>query len=161
MTFSLRKPDIKDALAILQCHQAAIKAKALAYYGEHIVNAWAPKVTDEVIQRIESEINQPDWIYLVAESEEGIIGFGIVVPKDNELRAVYVRPSQSKQVGTTIMAELLAQSRRMGLTHLQMDASANAAPFYAQNGFKVISKGFHTLNTGDQMDCVKMRLDFN
>lgn len=155
----LRKPVKADARAILECHRQAIQFKALDYYGKKIVESWSPEITFERIQKVEMEIAQSGWIYIVAENTEGIIGFGIVVPENNELRAVYVRPNRSGSVGTMILQELLSQAKLKGLEYLEMNASSNAAEFYERNGFRTLSDGVHVLNTGDEMACVKMRLD--
>src|SRR5687767_11504750 len=98
----LRGPVKADACAILECHQQAILFKALEYYGKKIVQSWSPEITLERIQKVESEIEQSEWIYIVAENSDGIIGFGIVVPEKHELMAVYVRPNRSGPVGTMI-----------------------------------------------------------
>ncbi len=159
LPFTLRQPKREDARSILECHRASIEGKALLYYGEKIVHSWKPEIKEDLIKKVQMEISEPDWIYVVAESEEGIIGFGIVIPENHELRAVYVRPNHSGQVGTKLLNELLKGAQSKGLTYLKMDASANAEQFYQRNGFKTLSQGTHVLNSGDEMACVTMRID--
>jgi Acetyltransferase (GNAT) domain len=156
---TLRRPVKEDASAILECHRQAILSKALDYYGHKIVQSWSPEITPERIQNVEAEIAQQEWIYLVAENTEGIIGFGIVVPENFELRAVYVRSNRSGSVGTIILKELLSQAKLKNLSYLELDASSNSAEFYERNGFRVLAQGIHVLSTGDEMACVKMRID--
>ncbi len=158
-SFIVRRAEKADARAILECHREAIKAKAISHYSEKIVDSWAPEVNPSQIQQIEGVVLSPDLIYLVAESAEGILGFGIVVLKANELRAVYVRPNRSGQVGTGILKELLKLARVQGVKYLHMDSTVNAAEFYERNGFTSLSKGVHVLSSGQEMDCIKMRID--
>jgi len=158
-SFILRKPEKEDALAILECHREAIVAKASAFYDPRIIEVWAA-ITDELIRRVEQEIAQRNWIYILAENpQKGIIGFGIAIPEKHELRAVYVSPNPCEKVGTKILAALLAQAKAAGCSYLEADGSVNSEKFYLNNGFRILSRGAHRMSTGDEMACTKMRID--
>jgi GNAT superfamily N-acetyltransferase len=158
--FVIRNADPRDAMSILGCRREAILAKAAAYYDARLVKAWGD-LHDGLVEKVEKETTNPGWIFLVAEQPENeLIGFGILVPEKNELRAVYVRPNPCGKVGTQILAELLARAKAAKCLYLEADASINAEHFYAANGFYILSRGMHKMNTGDEMACVKMRIDF-
>ena len=159
MTFIIKRPTKSDARAILECHRDAILAKAGNSYNEDVIKSWARTIDEEKIRKVEGEIQNLEWIYIVAESCEGIIGFGIITPENNDLRAIYVRPCKEHGVGRSIMKKLLEEARLKNLSFLKMDASLNAEPFYKQFGFQSLGRGFHTFESGAKMDCIKMRLD--
>ena len=158
--FIIRKARKRDAPQILQCHREAIKAKASSFYDPKIIEAWGGAISGGQVEKVEQEISEPRWIYVVADHpEEGIIGIGIAVPDKNELRAVYVKPNPHGKVGTQILAALLEQARAMGCSHLDADSSINAEKFYVANGFRILSRGMHRMSAGGEMACVKMRID--
>ena len=68
-------------------------------------------------------------------AQNKIIGFASVVPKNNELRAVYVSP---ELVGEGLGAQILAFVERVackaGVRELNLDASLNAEGFYLRHG---------------------------
>jgi N-acetylglutamate synthase-like GNAT family acetyltransferase len=159
MTFIIKRPAKNDAHAILECHRDAILAKAGNSYNEDVIKSWARTINEDKICKVEDEIQNLEWIYFVAESDEGIIGFGIITPENNELRAIYVRPCKESDVGRSIMNKLLEEARLKDLSFLKMDASLNAELFYKKFGFRNLGRGFHTFESGAKMDCIKMRLD--
>jgi putative acetyltransferase len=159
MTFIIKRPAKSDARTILECHRDAILAKAGDSYKEDVIKSWARTIDEEKIRKVEGEIQNLEWIYFVAESVEGTIGFGIITPENNVLRAIYVRPCKEHGVGQSIMKKLLEEARLKGLSFLIMDASLNAEPFYKKFGFQSLEKGIHTFDSGTKMECIKMRLD--
>jgi putative acetyltransferase len=67
---------------------------------------------------------------LVAESNSRIAGFGMIVPADEELRAVYVDPAFGRQgVGTAILHRLEQTARERSVDRLNLSSSINAEAF--------------------------------
>ncbi len=159
--FILRLPEKSDAYAVAKCRRDAIISKAAPYYGGEQARLWADDITPERLARTEQEIEQKDLIYILAESDEGIIGFGIVIPERNELRAIYVKPNRAGSVGSVIMNELLNRSRERKIAFLEMDASVNAVSFYENHGFVSVQRSVHQMDNGMKMDCMKMRIDLS
>jgi putative acetyltransferase len=116
-------------------------------------------VTNERIERRTRQIeeNFDQAIVLVAEDKEGIVGFGEVVSKSRELRAVYVSPKAGRKgVNSAILAELKKAARNNDIDELWLDSSITAEPFYLAHGWNVTERGEHVLNNGARMACVKM-----
>lgn len=150
----------EDAEAILQIHYAAVHEFGLRCYTQEILDEWSSEVNSIRIEKLRrTMIENPEGeLWIVAESNEQIVGFGSIVPLNNELRACYVSPaSTGKGVGQAILKELESQALKRGVDFLQADASLNAEGFYVRNGYSIASRGQHLLRSGRKMDCVLMR----
>ena len=157
--FIIRAAEPEDAHAILECHRDAIMEKAARFYNPEILQEWM-EITPKKIDDVEIETTTPGWIYLVAEdSDEKIIGFGVVISDNNEFRALYVRRNSCGCVGTKLLERLIARARQAGCPYLEGDGSINAEAFYLAKHFRILKRGMHRLNSGREMPSVKMRLE--
>jgi putative acetyltransferase len=146
-----------DAEAILHVHNAAVHKTAGAYYPPEVLEAWAAKLTEENHQRVGRETADEEMIVLVAEVDARLAGFGMVVPGDEELRAVYVHPAYGRRgVGTAILKRLEEFAAQRGVKRLNVASSINAEEFYARQGYEVVERTVHQLRSGQEMACVKM-----
>jgi N-acetylglutamate synthase-like GNAT family acetyltransferase len=120
--------------------------------------AWAASLDPDNVRWMADITASRSELILVAEIDGRVAGFGSIVPKNRELRAVYVHPEHGRVgIGGRILAELETLARKHGMSELAMDASLNAEDFYAKRGFAVVEKGEHVLRGGARMSCVKMR----
>jgi hypothetical protein len=156
--FIIRTAFIDDAKAIAECHKEAVETKAAAFYSANIINEWSWSL--DRIEKILSEIQNRDFIYVVASLDDYILGYGIANPKALELKSLCTRPNKVGRVGASILAELLEQCKKQGCTYLDLSSSLNAEKFYLDNGFLALEKGRHILDSGLAMDCIKMRIEF-
>jgi putative acetyltransferase len=155
---TIRPAIVDDARRILEAHSAAVHRTAAREYASDILVAWAAPLDVDNVQRMAGIIASQSELLLVAEIDGRVVGFGSIVPKNSELRAVYVHPDFGREgVGSRILSALEDLARQHGLTELAMDASLNAEDFYLNHGFAVVERGEHTLRTGARMCCVKMR----
>jgi putative acetyltransferase len=116
-------------------HHAAVRKTAAAYYPREVIDAWGAKLTEENHEKVRRETTDPGMIVLVAEVGSAIAGFGMVVPDDEELRAVYVDPEFGRQgVGTAILKRLEEAGAKGGVLRLNLASSINAEAFYARHG---------------------------
>jgi len=121
---------------------------------------WAAPVNDhageEFLQRF--LVNSDNETRLIAELDGQPAGIGVLVVQNEELRACYVRPEMvRKGVGAAIVREIERLAIQSGLTHLRLDASLNAEPFYRALGYRVVERGEHVLGrSGLRMAAVKM-----
>lgn len=107
-------------------------------------------------------ITQGDEIVIVAEIKSEILGFGLIIPKLRELRALYVRPTESRRgIGRKILQELEMLAIARGVLCIQLNASLNAEAFYQCNGYKALSRDTFRLSSEHEMDCVKMEKTFD
>ena len=96
---TIRLADPSDAVTMMQVHRESVFAKAANCYPQAELEEWAPGPTPDRVERVEREINDPQFIVLVAEAASELIGFGMAVPAKNDLRALYVKPNSVERVG--------------------------------------------------------------
>jgi len=159
-TFTLRPGGPEDALSIIRAHRAAIRGTATKFYSSEIIDEWEGPI-DIPAQRVEGfarAMASGEEVVVVAEDSSGLIlGFGSIVPGNNELRAVYVRAEHARKgIGRAILRRLEDLARDAGLKELRMDASINAEAFYKANGFIFEAVGEHPMPSGRRMACVRM-----
>lgn len=155
-----RHATIDDAEAILRVHYAAVHETAVQSYPPQVLDQWSSQVNEERIAKFrQGFIDNPEGeMMIVAEQEGVIIGFGAIIPANNELRAVYVSPGCGRNgVGKAILQQLEDLASTVNVTELNLDASLNAEQFYLNNGYTVKSRGSHKLTSGHEMPCVFMR----
>ncbi len=147
-----------DAQAIIQVHFAAVHETASSFYPSAILAVWSREPDETRYQRIRETILGGEVVVIVAEDQDGIAGFGCIVPKQNELRAVYVHPRASRKgIGTQIVRKLERAAMTRKVPFLQLDASLNAESFYRRCGYAALSRGTRRFASGEEMECVKMR----
>lgn len=158
--FLLRRGRPSDALPILEAQRSAIRGTAASAYSPSVINEWGPEtIAPKRVENFMRWIELGEELIVVAvDSNEHIIGFGSIVPRNSELRAVYVAAEHGRQgAGSAILARLEEMARALGLTELHMDSSINAVPFYEANGFISLERGEHPMPSGNSMACVRMR----
>jgi GNAT superfamily N-acetyltransferase len=159
-SFTLRPGSPEDALSIIDTHRAAVRGAAAGFYSREIIEAWAPiGVSPERVEGFSRAISSGEEVVVVAvDSSDRMLGFGSIVPSNDELRAVYVRSGHGRKgVGRAILQRLEGLAREAGLKELRMDASINAEAFYKANGYTSEASGEHTMSSGARMACVRMR----
>jgi putative acetyltransferase len=146
-----------DAEGIVRAHHDAVCNTARDHYPPDVREAWAVTLTDDSCEQVRQDIADPDMVVLVAESKSRIAGFGMIVPADEELRAVYVDPAFGRQgVGTAILHRLEQAARERRVVRLNLSSSLNAEAFYANHGYDVVERAAHRLRSGLEMACVRM-----
>ncbi len=163
MTISIRHAVKDEWLEVVAIHRRAIHEIAVADYPPEVLNAWGPPIGEQESAHLLAEFDaklERGQVVLVAEVEGVIAGFGELGQDKNELLAVYVNPDFARQgVGAAILRELERVALEKKLSFLQMDASLTSSPFYEAHGFQALGRDVHVLQSGAQMDCVKMRKD--
>lgn len=150
-----------DARAFLEVHRAAVRGIAAQDYSPDVIEAWAPvPVTAGAIDQL--LLNSDNEIRLVAELDGLIVGIGALVLETCELRACYVEPGAARSgVGSALVREIERIATDRGLSHLQLQSSITAEPFYLALGYSARHRGEHRLSSGQQMACVKMEKALN
>lgn len=149
-----------DALAFLEVHHAAVRGLAAKDYPQQVIDDWAPlPITEDDIRYF---LKNPDSeLRLIAELDGAIAGIGALVLGNSELRACYVVPEAVRHgVGSALVANIERIARENGLTHLHVDSSLTAEPFYCALGYVVRERGEHIRRSGLHMSCVKMHKSF-
>jgi putative acetyltransferase len=154
---TVRVAKLEDVRGILEAHFSAIHNTAAKDYPLEILRSWSPPVTPA---RIDDYLRNvlPSETTIVAEVDDRIAGFGVIIESVNELRAVYVAAEfGNRGVGSAILQELERLAKQRGCRELHMDSSLTAAPFYLHCGYAELARAEHTLGSGATMACVKMR----
>ena len=161
MKISARPMKKGEGEAIVKIHRRAVHEIACVDYPSEVLNGWAETLSDETLKAKASKFDDKlgkGVFTIVAEVDGALAGFGEVIPKINVLGAIYINPDFKRiGVGTAILSELENIARAHGATDLHMDSSLTAEQFYLMNGYEVIERGIHTLNSGVKMPCVKMK----
>lgn len=146
-----------DAEAIIHVHHAAVHETASAFYPPPVIEAWSPGPQETRYQWMRHLIAAGDEVVIVAEARSEILGFGLLIPKLRELRALYVHPLACRQgIGKKILQVLETHAATRGITCLQLNASLNAEAFYRQNGYTTLSRSTLRLSDKYEMACLKM-----
>lgn len=160
--FAIRRATVADAEAIMHIHFSAVHETAASWYPQDVLKHWSGGPNETRCQKVRDSIMSESICLLVAEDSSGILGFGSFVPKERYLQAVYVHPRAGRKgVGSAILSglEQIARDHRVG--HLELNASLNAEAFYSRHGYTSIGRGTHRLNSGLEMECIKMRKTIN
>ncbi len=155
----IRSVSLGDAEAIAACHKEAVEKKAADFYSAAVIAEWA--WTPDRLEKIHREIQNPDFIYLVASLDDRILGYGIANPSASELKSLCARPNAVGRVGATLLMALVEQCKARGCTYLELSSSLNAEKFYLDNDFRVLKRDWHTSESGLTMECVMMRFDLS
>lgn len=157
-TFTIRRATTEDAEAIMQIHFSAVHETAASWYPQDVLTHWSGGPNETRCQKVRDSIANESLCLIVAEDSSGILGFGSVLPKERYLQAVYVHPRAGRRgVGSAILSglERIARDHRVG--YLELNSSLNAEAFYSRHGYASLGRGTHRLNSGLEMDCIKMR----
>lgn len=160
----IRAANPSDAKAIIEVHYAAVHETASGSYPRHILEAWSATPGKKRFEWMRKLIASGDEIIIVGEDASKILGFGIVIPKVEELRALYVHPAAGRRgIGKQILHSLENRAGVLGISLLWLNASLNAEAFYRSYGYTSLARGKFRLPAGPDMNCVKMekRLDGN
>ena len=150
--FTVRRAREEDCKAIWRVHMRAIKEIANSHYTPGEIEAWAsPRKPEHYVESIRNKE------FYVAEEDGGVIGFGTLDHKQNEIEAVYVSPKVARRgVGLAILRRLEERARGLGIKSLKMDASLNAVPFYKSAGYESQKEMKHRLVSGIEISCILM-----
>lgn len=146
-----------DAEAIIHVHYAAVHETASKFYPVEILEAWSAKPGETRYQWMRNLIANGEEIVIVGEVNSEILGFGLLIPKAGELRALYVYPAAGHRgIGKQILQALETRAAAQGVLSLRLNASLNAEAFYRLNGYTALSHGMFRLSIEYEMDCIKM-----
>ncbi|HJZ73412.1 MAG TPA: GNAT family N-acetyltransferase [Vicinamibacterales bacterium] len=156
MSITVRPMQTAEARRFLEVHHASVRGLAANDYPPSVVEAWAPPITDEQLQRFLQ--NRDGELRLIAERDGEAVGIGAIVAANSELRACYVLPSAARQgVGAAIVAEIERRARQHGLRELHLESSVTAEPFYVALGYRAEQRGEHPIAPGVAMAAITMR----
>lgn len=135
-------------------HTASIRRLCVTHYSESQVERWAGFLTPE---HYAAAIGDPLRVFVVAERDGRIVGFGQLHRGGAEVEAIYVDPPEARRgVGTALMRHVERAARDASLRTLRLTASLNAVPFYESQGFRVTGYGEYAHPSGARLRCATM-----
>ena len=153
----IRAANPADAEAIIHLHYEAVHRIAIEFYPYEILEAWSGRPGEARYIWMRNVIANGDNIVVVGGVDSGILGFGIFVPRLEEICALYVHPESGRRgVGKAILQALEMRAAERGNMRIRLNASLNAEPFYRSNGYTSLARGKFRLSSEFEMDCVKM-----
>ena len=149
---TIRDARIEDAPYIAEVHVASVEAINTSLYTPEEIESWSKPRT---IANYQELIRNRE--FLIAEAENGIVGFGVLNPSSCTIEAVYVSPETTgRGIGMELMRKLEERAASLGLNHLQLNASLNAVPFYRKAGYLGDAQEKYKLQTGVEIACIPM-----
>jgi len=145
---SLPKPGLRpflpdDLEALIEIYQASVMELADEDYSEAQREAWADMADDEGFGKRLAES-----LTLLATMEGSAVGF-ISLKNNEHVDFLYVHPAVARQgVGAMLYEAIEKLARARGATHLTVDASDTARPFFEQRGF--MPQRRNTISLGDE-----------
>ena len=112
-----------------------------------------------------SELAQPTREYVVAEGDEGVIGYAglFALPPDSDIQTIAVAPSaQGTGLGRRLAEHVMERARERGCGHMMLEVRADndaARRLYERLGFEQIA--VRASYYGPGMDAVIMRCDLH
>lgn len=152
MKVTLRQATDDDRPGICTVHVRAIRETCSRSYSPEQVSVWADLLSPDSYSGVLKE-----RVLVVATDEGAVVGFGQLNPNTGEVDAVYVLPDrQGEGIGRLLLVDLEARARARGIRMLELSATLNAVPFYAQAGYTRRHVAVHRLPTGVELECVRM-----
>ena len=128
---SVRSATVDDCEEIYRVQVAAIRGLPGGSEGRDGIEKWLAEQEPSVYAQ---QMNND--LFVVAELD-GIVGWGSLSLKKQEIRNVFVDPSFHRQrVGSAILASLESLAGKAGLESVQLQATGTAIVFYLANGYQ-------------------------
>lgn len=142
MEVTFRPANINDLDAVQDLFVQTVRSTCKNDYELNQIDAWVSSVENK--KRWKSLLSNP--YFLIAETEEIIIGFGSLENGDY-LDMIYVHKDFLRQgIAQKIFDKLKEQSLILGFEKLTSDVSKTAVPFFVANGFKIIRENNNVRN---------------
>lgn len=149
----IRKADPKDFTAMNTLFQASARRLCSESYDAETLESWVGASHPD---RFYHGINIGNEQYVLV-NEGIVVCYGEIHIQNQKLAALFVDPEYAGQgIGQTMIEFLFQRARDSDVSTLFLDASLNAAPFYAKNGFVEIEKRPFKTYSGAWMDSVRM-----
>jgi putative acetyltransferase len=117
--------------------RAAIQDGAGDDYSADQVAAWAPGA--DQIHDYEAVLEDDEYLVLVAEIGDAVVGFGILDVESGSLLSLYIQPGQGGTgIGSTLLGHIETSASMNGADTLDLLASHNAVGFYESHGYEQV-----------------------
>jgi GNAT superfamily N-acetyltransferase len=148
---AIRKADKDDARVIWDIRNAAIISQCTGHYSAEELEIWTRgEMTEQFTETVEDS-------FYVATLDDHVVGTGMINLEAGTVDAIFVRPGQMRTgIGRQLLLHLEKIALHAGLSHLRLDSTLNAAPFYRACGFVGESVAKYESPRGIALDCIRM-----
>lgn len=148
----IREGQEGDSEGIFKTHVASVDGVDGTAYNEEERAVWKAGAAS-----VTYTFDDPEAVFLVAETDDEIVGFAEASFENRELEMLYVDPAyQSRGVATLLSDEVERRLRSRGVGPLYVEASMNAVPFYERVGYERV--GTHQKQITIDGDSVEMEM---
>ena len=152
----IRRARQEDKEAIWRVHLDAIRGLCVSHYGEEVIEAWTARTKPE---KYEESISHS--LFLVAEEDAKVVGFGVLNREAAEIGGLYVSSDAAGHgIGRRLLRMLEEEAGQAGLKRLELYASLNAVRFYRRAGYVPRESLSHKIGPGVERACVRMDKQF-
>ncbi|MCB2188705.1 MAG: GNAT family N-acetyltransferase [Deltaproteobacteria bacterium] len=149
---TIRTATINDTERIDVVHKASIASLCSGCYDDRDIAGWLDILSPDIY---ENAIHEK--VMIVAESDNEIIGLGILDLASKEIGAIYVHPkAKGLGFGKQLLWELEARASENNIDLLTLCSTVNAHGFYKHHGYSGEDTTFHELPNGVRLKCFRM-----
>ena len=153
-----RSATIDDAGEMIAVHYASVHSIPSGHYHDDILAAWSPSPDEHRRKWLADLVANDSTVCELATAASGrVIGFGIALPEQSKLQALYISPEYSGLgIGARLLFAVEARCKDFGADSLELNASYNAVNFYCSKGYASIRETTQPLTDGLEMGAVFM-----
>jgi len=132
----IRKARIDDCPALRRVHLAASKGPdSLERDNPNVLKWLESRTDDDYLQEMQRES------FVVAEINAGIVGYGAIDLKKQNIESVYVDPRYTRRgIATQLVTGMEELARDAGFTKVSLQAAGGALTFYRKIGYQYVSE---------------------
>ena len=135
---TIRRAKRSDATSLAKIGHQAWQRGIAAHLPENARDKIGPKIFEDFANSF------PDQI-LIAEDEDGILGFAATENGDNHVTDLWVAPAnQGKGIGSKLMERMEARARNRGYDSVELEvltSNTRALSLYKYLGYRVTKRG--------------------
>lgn len=132
----IRQARESDRAAIGRIHQDAARTGGAGLYSPEEIEAWVGWIRED-----HYALDVPGHLFLVAERDGSVVGFGRADLPRGEIEALYVAPHcGGLGIGRQLLSSMEEKAREAGAERLALNASLPARLFYERTGYREVGQ---------------------
>lgn len=167
-----RIADSRDAENLLRTRYNAVVNSGRDIYPKDVLEAWAPRINSETIEKEAEALKNPDRITIVAEDYVDNVNVGgrycrmiglvtLIVSSASVMQCYVLSGYGKKGIGTELMDRLEAVARGRGIRKLTISSSLMAVEFQKRRGFVPLDSYEYDLGNGLSLTCYMMEKELD
>ena len=155
---AVRRASAPDSERLVQLHYDAVQGVSSEFYAPSLLDSWSPLPNSDRYQWMQNVVESGSRDVFVAELQDVMCGFGICVPSERSIYALYTAPDfVGRGIGRKLLAHTESHFTQEGVSRSSLNSSLNAVQFYKSTGYKVIRASTQALADGSEMRCYEMQ----